>query len=263
MTSTDDPELTIYEDLEQGSSDWLQARCGIPTSTTISAMLTPTGKVADNQTSRTAVNNLAAERLTNRPPEPVWSRDIERGHLDEPLAREVYEQWKGVDVTEVGFMTRNIEGYVLGFRREVYEQWKGVDVTEVGFMIRNIEGYVLGFIPDGLVADDGLVEIKSRKPQLQLQYVLTGYIPFAHFIQMQTGMLVSGRDWCDYCSYSGGLPMHIKRVYADFSSHRRIIAALVALEERAEEVQTDFDTLTALMPPTEYVDHFEEVNLQL
>src|SRR5699024_95059 len=79
------------------------------------AMLTPTGKVADNQTSRTAVNNLAAERLTNRPPEPVWSRDIERGHLDEPLAREVYEQWKGVDVTEVGFMTRNIEGYVLGF----------------------------------------------------------------------------------------------------------------------------------------------------
>src|SRR5699024_303651 len=97
------------------------------------------------------------------PPEPVWSRDIERGHLDEPLAREVYEQWKGMDVTEVGFMTRNIEGYVLGFS------------------------------PDGLVSDDGLVEIKSRKPQLQLQYVLTGDIPFAHFIQMQTGMLVSGR----------------------------------------------------------------------
>src|SRR5699024_12456825 len=68
------------------------------------------------------------------------------GHLDEPLAREVYEQWKGMDVTEVGFMTRNIEGYVLGFS------------------------------PDGLVSDDGLVEIKSRKPQLQLQYVLTGDI---------------------------------------------------------------------------------------
>src|SRR5699024_7981692 len=199
-------------DLEQGSSDWLQARCGIPTSTTISAMLTPTGKVADNQTSRTAVNNLAAERLTNRPPEPVWSRDIERGHLDEPLAREVYEQWKGVDVTEVGFMTRNIEGYVLGFSA------------------------------DGLVSDDGLVEIKSRKPQLQLQYMRTSYYPFAHVIQMQTWMLDRGRDWCNYCSYSGGLPMHIKRVYAAFSSQRRIIAALVVFEERAEEVHTDFDT---------------------
>src|SRR5699024_4227197 len=156
MTSTDDPELTIYEDLEQGSSDWLQARCGIPTSTTISAMLTPTGKVADNQTSRTAVNNLAAERLTNRPPEPVWSRDIERGHLDEPLAREVYEQWKGVDVAEVGFMTRNIGGNVIGFS------------------------------PDGLVSDDGLVEIKSRKTQLQMQYVLTGDIPCAHLLAMQS-----------------------------------------------------------------------------
>lgn len=229
----DDPNLTIYEDLEQGSDDWLQARCGIPTSTTISAMLTPTGKIADNQTSRTAVNNLAAERLTNRPPDPIWSRDIERGHLDEPLAREVYEQWKGVDVAEVGFMTRNIGGNVIGFS------------------------------PDGLVNDEGLVEIKSRKPQLQLQYVLTGDIPFAHFIQMQTGMFVSGRDWCDYCSYSGGLPMHIRRIHKDDTWQRRIIAALVVLEERAEEVQTDFDTLTALMPPTEYVDHFEEVNLQL
>src|SRR5690625_3311666 len=155
----DDPNLTIYEDLEQGSDDWLQARCGIPTSTTISAMLTPTGKIADNQTSRTAVNNHAAERLASRTPEPDWSREIERGHLDEPLAREVYEQWKGVDVTEVGFMTRNIEGYVLGFS------------------------------PDGLVADDGLVEIKSRKPQLQLQYVLTDDISFVHFMQIETGIL--------------------------------------------------------------------------
>src|SRR5699024_3410486 len=140
--------------------------------TTISAMLTPTGKVADNQTSRTAVNNLAAERLTNRPPEPVWSRDIERGHLDEPLAREVHEQWNGVEVTEVECLTSNIERYVLSVS------------------------------PDGLVADDGLVDIKTRKPHLQLQHVLTGDIPPAHFIQMQTAMLVSGRDWCDYCSYS-------------------------------------------------------------
>src|SRR5699024_10922724 len=134
---------------------------------------------------------------------------------------------------------------------------------EVGFMTRNIEGYVLGFSPDGLVADDGLVEIKSGKPLLQLQYVLTGDIPFAHFIQMQTGMLVSGRDWCDYCSSSGGLPMHVKRVYANCSSPRPVITDLVVVGERAEEVQTDFDTLTALMQPTDYVDHFEEVNLQL
>src|SRR5699024_5961322 len=117
--------------------------------------------------------------------------------------------------------------------------------------------------PDGLFADDGLVEIKSRKPQLQLHYVLTGDIRFAHFIPMQSGMLVSGTDWCDYCSYSGVLPIHIKRVYANFYWHPRLTLALVVLDERAEEVQTYFDTLTALMPPTEYVDHFEEVNLQL
>ena len=224
--------LKIY-DVEQGENEWHQLRVGIPTSTTISAMLTPTGKIADNQTSRTAVNELVAERLTNRPPEPIFSRDLERGHLDEPLARAVYEQHTGKTVNEVGFMTNEFEGHTIGFS------------------------------PDGLVEADGLTEFKSRKPRLQLQYVLDGDIPFAHFIQMQTGMLVSGRAWCDYGSYSGGLPMHIQRVPKDDTWQRRIIAALDALEKRADTIIHTFHRLTLGMPPTEYVDHFEDVNLQL
>lgn len=226
--------LVIYN-MEQGSDEWLQARCGVPTSTTISAMLTPTGKIADNQTSRTMIAELAAERLTGRPPEPIWSKDIERGHLDEPIAREIYAEHTGVEVEEVGFM---VTGYIPRDGSET-------DIAND-----------LGYSPDGLVGEHGLIEIKSRRPKLHLQYVLTGQIPFAHMVQMQTGMLVSGRAWCDYISYSGGLPMHIKRVYPDAEMLERILEAATHLEREVKQTMVKFKELTNGMPDTEYIDHF-------
>lgn len=228
--------LTVYDDFEQGSEEWLQVRCGVATASTISAMLTPTGKVAENQTSRSMISELAAERLTGRPTEPIWSRDIERGHLDEPIARETYEEHAGVEVEEVGFM---VSGYIA--------RGEGEDVNT---------GRDLGYSPDGLVGEYGLIEIKSRKPKLHLRYVLTGQIPFAHMVQMQTGMLVSGRTWCDYISYCGGLPMHIQRVYADSQMSENILEAASHLEREVEQTMVKFKELTLDMPETEYIDHF-------
>lgn len=226
--------LVMYS-MEQGSEEWLQARCGVPTASTISAMLTPTGKIADNQTSRSMIAELAAERLTGRPSEPIWSRDIERGHLDEPIARDIYAEHTGVEVEEVGFM---VTGYIP----------RGESYTDVA--------NDLGYSPDGLVGEYGLIEIKSRKPKLHLQYVLTGQIPFAHMVQMQTGMLVSGRVWCDYISYCGGLPMHIQRVYVDDQMTERILEAASHLEREVEQTMVKFKELTREMPETEYIDHF-------
>ena len=54
--------LTIYEDLEQGTPEWLQARCGIVTASTVGKLLTSTGKVANNDTSRNHMQALIAER---------------------------------------------------------------------------------------------------------------------------------------------------------------------------------------------------------
>lgn len=226
--------LVTYN-MEQGSEEWLQARCGVPTASTISAMLTPTGKIADNQTSRIMIAELASERLTGRPAEPIWSRDIERGHLDEPIARDIYAEHAGVKVEEVGFM---VTGYIP----------RGKAYTDIA--------NDLGYSPDGLIGEHGLIEIKSRKPKLHLQYVLTGQIPFAHMVQMQTGMLVSERVWCDYISYCGGLPMHIQRVYADFQMSENILEAASHLEREVEQTMIKFKELTREMPETEYIDHF-------
>src|SRR5699024_3212237 len=165
------------------------------------------------------------------------------GQLDEPIARDIYAGNAGVDVEEVGFM---VTGYVP----------RGDEATDAA--------NDLGYSPDGLIGEYGLIEIKSRKPKLHLQYVLTGQIPFAHMVQMQTGMLVSGRTCCDYISYCGGLPMHIQRVYADSQMSENILEAASHLEREVEQTMVKFQELTQGMPETEYIDHFgDDLEIQI
>lgn len=220
--------IKIYSDVEQGTDEWHELRRGVLTSSVISALLTPKGDIANNQTSRTATTELVAERITGRPKDSFFSHDLTRGILDEPYARNIYADHTGREVVEVGFITQRFNGNLVGFS------------------------------PDGLVGDDGLIEIKSRKPRLQIEYALHGTIPHAHMIQMQTGMLVSGRKWCDYVSYSGGLPMSIKRVYADTTHQAQILAAVETFEKNAKHITEQYEKNTTGMPPTEYVDHFDD-----
>lgn len=217
--------LHIYE-YEQGSEEWRQARAGILTASVIGKLITPGGKVADNQTSRGLIRDLVAERLTGRPTDTPTTRDMERGSLDEPYARDIYAEH-------------------TGYR-----------VDEVGFMVREISGHKLGYSPDGLTEDIGLLEIKSRKPRLQLQYIIDGTIPHDHMAQMQAGMLVAGREWCAYASYSGGLRMPIQYVFADPNWQESIRQALVAFEQEAALLISVYEANTIAMPETEYIDHY-------
>lgn len=223
--------LVVYEQLEQGTDEWHEARRGIVTASVVGKLLTVGGKVADNQTSRNLAHEIVAERLTGRIEESVWSRDIERGHLDEPYARRAYEEQRGLTVEQVGFMTRDLGGFLLGYS------------------------------PDGLVGDDGLIEIKSRKPRLQLQHILFGEIPHDHMAQVQAGLLVSGRKWCDYISYSGGMPLAVQRVFPDIRWRDSLIEALRSFEDYAASLVTEYQVKTVGMPMTEYIDHFEKVSI--
>jgi len=220
--------LKIYEDLDQGSSEWLEARRGIVTASEVGKLVTPTLKIADNKTSRGLIERLAAERISGRIDDHYMSRDMERGHLDEPFARQAYEQHMNVEVQQVGFMTRELEGFVLGYS------------------------------PDGLVGETGLIEIKSRKPQLQVMHVLEPDVPHDHMAQMQAGMLVAGRDWCDYISYSGGLHLKVDRIFADIDWQQQILEAARRAEFAIRRIVIDYQTYVeqAGMPYTEYIDHF-------
>ena len=226
--------LTVYEDLEQGSEAWLQARCGIVTASTVGQLITArTVKPANNDTSRGLTASLVAERITGHVEPTFPSRAMERGTLDEPYAREVYA--------------------------EHYEP-----VTEVGFMVRDDWGFRLGYSPDGLVGPDGLIEIKSREQKIQLQTILADEVPAANMAQMQAGLMVADRDWCDYVSYSGGLPLYVKRVWPDEQWQAAITSAIGAFEQTAADMIRLYEATTKDAPMTERIDHYlEEVNLKL
>ena len=117
--------------------------------------------------------------------------------------------------------------------REVYSQ-RYAPVDEVGFVTEDKWGFTLGYSPDGLVGDDGLIEVKSRRQKYQAETIITGEVPVDYMLQIQTGLLVTGRKWLDFISYCGGMPMFVKRVYPDEAMQAAIIGAAEEYEHRIE-----------------------------
>lgn len=214
-------DLHVYTDLVQGSDEWLEARRGIVTASTVGQLITyKTIKPASNDYSRALTAELAAERITGWTEPPYVSHDMLRGTLDEPVARAVYAQHYA-------------------------------PVTECGFMVRDFGDYKIGFSPDGLVGDDGLLEIKSRRPKAQLATVLADEVPAANMAQLQAGLLVSGRDWIDYVSFAGGLPLYVKRVYPDQRWFDAIREAVATFEQTVTQMVATYTERTTGLPATE------------
>lgn len=168
-------------DVVQGSPEWLNARAGRPTASRFDSIVTPKTRkpsaAADGY-----LTELVAERILGGPLDTANSIWMDRGEDLEPEARAWYELATGNTVTEVGFCLRD-----------------DIDV---------------GGSPDGLVGDDGLVEIKCRKAANHLKAVLD-LAPIATETQVQGLMWVTGRKWCDEVAYCPDLPQKIKRTMRD------------------------------------------------
>lgn len=202
--------ITYHPELIQGSEEWLAARCGLLTASEMKLILAPTLKVANNDKTRAHVYELLAQRIT-RYVEPVYvSDDMLRGQADEVWAKVEY--------------MKHI-----------------APVQEMGFIVNRKWGFAIGYSPDGLVGEDGLIECKSRRQKYQVQtvveHVATGSltIPEEYLLQCQTGLLVSERQWLDFISYSGGLPMAVIRVWPDEQVQAAIIEAAADFEARITE----------------------------
>jgi hypothetical protein len=223
--------LHVYNDLAQGSDEWLEARRGIVTASVVGQLITPTTiKPANNDKSRALTTLLVAERITGWV-DPVYvSDDMMRGTLDEPIARAKYA-----------------EHYA--------------PVTEIGFMVRDDWGYRIGYSPDGLVGDDGLIEIKSRRAKKQLDTILRDEVPIENMAQIQAGLLVTGRKWLDYVSFCGGMPLFVRRVHRDQRWFDAITAAVNAFEETAARMVNHYTAAIAGRPATERIEHFMEASI--
>jgi len=224
--------LHLIDNLEQGSDAWLDMRRGLVTASVVGQLITAkTVKPASNDYSRALTLNLVAERITGHT-EPVFvNADMMRGNMDEPIAR------------------------------DAYSRYVGKPVEEIGFMVRDDRGVRIGYSPDGLVGNDGLIEIKSRRAKKHLSTILTDEVPLENMAQIQTGLMVSGRSWLDYVSFCGGLPLYVKRVFPDERWFIAIVAAVTTFEQNASQMVATFAERTAGMPLTERIDYFPEASL--
>lgn len=207
--------LTVYEELEQGSSDWLQARCGMISASIMNDILTPTLKLASNDKTRAATYELACQRVTQYVEPQYWTDSMLRGVSDEVTASDLYSE-------------------------------RIAPTQEIGGMVRKFQFGSVWYSPDRMVGGDGLIEVKSRRNGLHFKTVAEGEVPKEHILQLQTGLLVSGRKWIDYISICKGQPLFIKRVEPDPVYHEAILAACEAMEKSIAEVtEKYYDTIKA------------------
>ena len=191
--------ITYHPNVVQGGDEWLAMRCGVITASEMKLLLTPTLKIAANDKQRAHLFELAAQRISRFVEPHYVSDDMLRGQEDEFFARHLYAE-------------------------------KIAPVSECGFITRDFGPFVIGYSPDALVGDDGLIECKSRRQKYQVETIASGEMPAEYMLQCQTGLLVTGRKWLDFCSYSNGLPMIVIRIYPDDAVQGAIAEAVDAAE---------------------------------
>lgn len=189
---------------EQGSDEWKNARTGVITASCFSQIL-PGGK---GKTRRTYLLKIASERITGNQADTFSNAHMERGHEQESAARDLYVEQNNVEVTQCGLM----------------------------------KNFGLGYSPDGLVADDGLIEIKSKFAHLQAEILLDDEIPSEHIAQLQGGLLISERKYIDFISFCPGMPLFIKRVFRDEDYISKLKVEIFNFEE---EVQKAVNTIVS------------------
>ncbi len=205
--------ITYHPHLVQGSDEWHAQRCGMLTASEMHLILTPTLKVAKNEKTRSHMYELLAQRVTQYVEPRYVSDDMLRGKDDELAARQYYHD-------------------------------NHAPVEECGFVTLKTPDYTIGYSPDGLVGDDGLIECKSRRQKYQVQTLLEWYkgksVPEDYMMQIQTGLFVTRRKWCDLVSYSGGMPTCVMRVHPDPVFHAAIELASTEFEAQIRALMVDY-----------------------
>jgi putative phage-type endonuclease len=173
--------------IQQRTDAWVQQRLGKATASRIADLMATT-KTGYGASRANYLAELICERLTGRQAERYVSNEMLWGTEKEPEARASYSFLSDTPVMECGFVEHK---------------------TIAGF----------GASPDGLVGDDGLVEIKAPNSSTHIDFLLTRTIPGKYVTQMQAQMSCTGRKFCDFVSFDPRLPaeMHlfIKRVERD------------------------------------------------
>jgi putative phage-type endonuclease len=197
-------------EIVQGSNDWFQIRMGKVTASRVADVIAKT-KTGYSTSRDNYMAQLVVERLTFTKQESYTNAAMQWGTDTEPFARAAYEATQGVMVEEVGFV------------RHPTIEWAGAS-------------------PDGLVGDDGCIEIKCPNTLTMIETLLSQKVPGKYFTQMQFQLACTGRKWCDYVVFDPRMPakaqLFVKRVDRDDTYIAEIEAEIVKfLAEVDSQVQ--------------------------
>lgn len=160
--------MKIIRDIEQGSDDWHELRLGKITASNFNKVLAKGRGNAPSKTRQSYMLEVVAEILTGQKEDSFTNKYMEWGKQCEPQARAMYEFESGNEVEEVAFIEHSD---------------------------------FIGVSPDGLIGDNGLIEIKCPKTTTQIERCLIGDFPSDYKAQVQGQLWVSEREWCDFVSF--------------------------------------------------------------
>jgi putative phage-type endonuclease len=173
--------------IEQGTDEWFAARIGKVTASRVADVIAKT-KTGYSSSRDNYMAQLICERLTNQKADGFTNAAMQWGTETEPLARLSYEVAQNVLVDQVGF-------------------------------VPHPRILMAGASPDGLVGDNGLLEIKCPNTATHIDTLLSETVPGKYNTQMQFQMACTDREWCDFVSFDNRLPtelqLFVKRVPRD------------------------------------------------
>ena len=195
--------------MEQRSDEWFAARLGKVTASKVSCVTSKT-QSGYGSSRETYMTQLVLERITNTPTTFFSNAAMQWGTDQEPFARAAYEAAIDVLVDEEGFVPHPT---IL----------------------------MSGASPDGLVRNDGLVEIKCPNSATHKKTLLSNKAESKYINQMQWQMACTGRKWCDFVSYDPRFPEHLQLFVTRVFRDDELIAHLESevatfLKEVSEEI---------------------------
>lgn len=207
----------VAPEFEQRTEGWMLQRMGKVTASRVADVMATT-KTGYGASRKNYMMELLCQRLTGRQEDSYQNAAMIRGTELEPVARAAYEIDTGLWVEETGL----------------------VDHPEVINFAAS---------PDGLVGDDGLLEIKCPNTAQHVEFLRTGKIDERYQWQMIAQMACTNRNWCDFVSYDDRLPEELqyrrKRFELDSTMHDKMIQEIVKFLTELDLLEKELNEMRA------------------
>jgi putative phage-type endonuclease len=183
-----------FYNVEQNTEEWMAMRLGKFTASMFADLMQTPSTLGYQK----AINRVVYERATGEQPESFSNEYMDRGHELEPMAKEAYELLTFNTVSNGGFFEVN--------------EW-------------------IGASPDGVVNNEGIVEIKAPAFNTMIDYIVKNELPKTYFWQVQGQLWVTGLQWCDFMAYHPKLKPVVVRVYPDSEAFKTLDTTLAKAVE--------------------------------